>query len=342
MPYPLGRLLASMPVFVAIMAACGEELDNQSDPVTLKFGYPFSPGHPVRLQVLEPWADDVRAATDGAVSIEFHAEQTLSSAAETYSNVASGGQDIGWALQGYSPGRFPATDVIEMPFVFDSASVAVKVLWALYDEFEALRDEYSDVKVLALWTTGPGDLWLAEGTASTVADVEGLTLRSPGPVQAAVISSLGATPVNMAAPDLRGALEAGEIDGLLTVETALATHGLLDELESGTECSCYVLASFLVMNSDTWNGLSSDQQAAVDELSGQKLSLAVGEFYDRSSLTAGEENAEAGIIKIMLDDAQLDQWKEATRIVVDDWVDANVSAFDASSMYHRMLELAGN
>ncbi len=230
MPYRLGRLLAAILVFVAVMAACGDGASDQSDPVTLQFGYPFPPGHPLRLQVLEPWAEDLRAATGGTVSIEFHAEQTLSSAADTYSNVASGGQDIGWALQGYSPGRFPASDVIEMPFVFDSASVAVKVLWALYEEFEALRDEYSDVKVLALWTTGPGDLWLAESTASTVADVQGLTLRSPGPVQAAVISSLGAVPVNMAAPDLRGALEAGEIDGLLTVDTALATHDLLEVL----------------------------------------------------------------------------------------------------------------
>ncbi len=101
------------------------------------------------------------------------------------------------------------------------------------------------------------------------------------------------------------------------------------------------MASFLMMNLDTWNGLSSDQQAAVDELSGQKLSLAVGEFYDSSSLAAGEKNAETGIIKIMLDDAQLDQWKEATSSVVDDWATANASSFDASAMYQRMLELAG-
>ena len=97
--------------------------------------------------------------------IEFYPEQTLSSAAQTYANVAAGGQDIGWALQGYVPGRFPATDVVEMPFVFDSSSQATEALWTLYDEFEALRDEYADVKLLGLWTTGPGDLWLAQGTA---------------------------------------------------------------------------------------------------------------------------------------------------------------------------------
>ena len=41
----------------------------------------------------------------------------------------------------------------------------------------------------------------------------------------------------------------------------------------------------------------------------------------------------------MLDDDQLEEWKQATRGVVDDWVDSN-PGFDAQAMYQRMLELA--
>jgi len=334
------RLIRLVPLMLAlclVAAACG---DGESDPVTLTLGYPFPTDHPVRVQVLEPWAEDLRAATDGSVTIEFYAEQALSPAAETYANVVAGGQDIGFAVQGYSPGRFPATDVIEMPFVFGSGAKGTKVLHTLYDEFEALRDEYADVKVLALWTTSPGDLWLAEGTASTPADVAGLTLRSPSPVQGAVVRALGATPVNMAAPDLRGALEAGEIDGLLTVATALEAHGLLDVVESGTACSCYVVAGFLVMNLDTWDSLSEEQQAAVEELSGEKLSQAAARYYDEGSAAAAEVNAAAGIINVQLDDAQLDQWRAATSGVVDNWINDNSGAFDSTAMYQRMLELA--
>lgn len=333
----LTRLIPLMLVLGLVAAACGGE----SDPVTLRLGYPFPADHPLRVQVLEPWAEDVRAATDGSVTIEFHAEQALSPAAETYANVVAGGQDIGWAVQGYSPGRFPATDVIEMPFVFASGVKGTKVLHALYDEFEALRDEYADVKLLGLWTTTPGDLWLAEGTASTPADVAGLTLRSPSPVQGAVIAALGATPVNMPAPDLRGALEAGEIDGVLTVATALEAHGLLDVLESGTVCKCYVVAASLVMNLDTWDSLSEEQQAAIDEMSGEKLSQAAARYYDEGSAAAAEVNAAAGIINVQLDDAQLDQWREATSSVVDDWINDNSGAFDSGAIYQRMLELAG-
>ena len=312
------------------------------DPVTLSFGYPFPAKHPLRLQVLEPWAADVSAATAGSVTIEFHAEQALSPAAETYANVAAGGQDIGWALQGYSAGRFPATAVMEMPFVFDSSSEATAAFWALYEEFEALRNDYHDVKILGLWTTGPGDLWVAEGVASTKDDIAGLTIRSSGPVQAEVIKALGANPVSMAAPELRGALEAGEIDGLLTVDTALATHNLTDVLESGIECGCYVLASFMVMNLDAWNILSPDQQAAMEDLSGKEVSEAAAMFYDKGSATAAEKNAAAGITKVLLEDAELERWKEATRGIADEWVTANSGQFDGRAMYLRMLELAAN
>ena len=334
----LTRLVPLMLVLGLVAAACG---DGQSDPVTLRLGYPFPADHPLRVQVLEPWAEDLRAATDGSVTIEFHPEQALSPAAETYANVVAGGQDLGWAVQGYSPGRFPATDVIEMPFVFASGAKGTTVLHTLYDEFEALRDEYADVKVLALWATSPGDLWLAEGTASTPADVAGLTLRSPSPVQGGVIRALGATPVNMAAPDLRGALEAGEIDGVLTVATSLAIYDLLDVLESGTKCRCYVVASFLVMNLDTWGSLSEEQQAAVEELSGAQLSQAAAKYYDEGNAAAAGENAAAGIIEVQLDDDQLDQWRGATRGVVDDWINDNSGTFDSATIYQRMLELAG-
>lgn len=86
------------------------------------------------------------------------------------------------------------------------------------------------MKLLGLRTSGPGDLWLAEGTAASVADYADLALWSPGPVQAAVIRALGANPVNLAAPEFREALETEVIDCLLTVSTALATHDLTDVL----------------------------------------------------------------------------------------------------------------
>lgn len=92
------RVLVVLVVSGVVAAACAGGED--SEPVMLSLGYPFAADHPVRVGVLDPWAEDIWEATGNTVGVEFHPEQALSAAAETYANVAGGGQDVGWALQG--------------------------------------------------------------------------------------------------------------------------------------------------------------------------------------------------------------------------------------------------
>ncbi len=106
-----------------------------------------------------PYAEAVNAATDGAVTIEFAAGGSLAAPPATFENTVAGGQDLGWALQGYHAGVFPNTEIVEQPFQFTSAVQATSTLWDLYDEFPALQEEYSDVALLGLWVHDVGDLW---------------------------------------------------------------------------------------------------------------------------------------------------------------------------------------
>ena len=184
---------------------CSDNVD-QPQSVTISFGHPFPPTHPVHVQVFEPWANEVLQATGGTVTIEFYPSQGLSPRSEVYQNTADGGQGIGWALQGYSLGRFPAAEVVAMPFVFDSAVEATEVLWALHDEFEAFRNEYADVKLLGLWTHDVADLWLTADQASAAPDLSGLTVRAPTQIQVEVIETLGGNPVNLPVQEIRAAL----------------------------------------------------------------------------------------------------------------------------------------
>ena len=85
------RVLVVLVVSGVVAAACAG--GEGSEPVMLSFGYPFPAAHPLHVQVLEPWAEDIRGATGNTVGVEFHPEQALSTAAETYANVAAGGQD---------------------------------------------------------------------------------------------------------------------------------------------------------------------------------------------------------------------------------------------------------
>ena len=316
--------------------------DNAEQPqsVTISFGHPFPPTHPVHVGVFEPWAEEVLQATGGTVTIEFYPSQALSPRSEVYQNTVDGGQGIGWALQGYSVGRFPAAEVVGLPFVFDSAAEATEVLWKLHDEFAAIRNEYADVKLLGLWTHDVADLWLAEDQASEAPDLSGLTVRAPTQVQVEVIETLGGNPVNLSVQEIRDALGRGAIDGVMIANSGLTSYDLYGVLRSGVQCNCYVSASFLAMNQDLWDSLSVSQQRAIERVSGRDVSLAAARAYDNASNAVAERYPKEGINKIVLDDVQLATWRDATQSVVDNWVGRHAADFPAREMYDRMLELA--
>ncbi|WP_419929281.1 TRAP transporter substrate-binding protein [Candidatus Poriferisocius sp.] len=327
---------------VGLLAGAAGCSDNVEQPqsVTISFGHPFPPTHPVHAQVFEPWANEVLQATGGTVTIEFYPSQALSYRSEVYQNTADGGQGIGWALQGYSLGRFPAAEVVGMPFIFDSAVEATEVLWALHDEFEAIRNEYADVKLLGLWTHDVADLWLAADQASDAPDLSGLTVRAPTQIQVDVIETLGGNPVNLPVQEIQAALGRGDIDGVMIANSGLSSYDLYGVLGSGVQCNCYVSASFLAMNQDLWDSLSVSQQRAIERLSGRAVSLAAAGAYDAASQAVDERYPQAGINKVVLDDADLATWREATQSVVDRWIGRHAADFPAREIYDRMLELA--
>ncbi len=322
-------------------AGCSDNVDAPPS-VTISFGHPFPPSHPVHVQVFEPWADEVLQATGGTVTIELYPGQGLSPRSEVYKSTADGGQGIGWALQGYSLGRFPAAEVVGMPFTFDSAVEATEVLWTLHDEFEAIRSEYADVKLLGLWTNDVADLWLAAPKASTAPDLSGLTVRTPTQIQVEVVEALGGNPVNLPVQEIRAALAQGDIDGVMVANSGLSSYDLYGVLGSGVQCNCHVSASFLAMNQELWDSLSDSQQQAIDRLSGRAVSLAAARAYDAASQAVDERYPQAGIDKVVIGEAELALWRDSAQSVVDRWIGRHAADFPAREMYKRMLELAAD
>lgn len=310
--------------------------------VTLTLGHPFPASHPIQVEALEPFIEQVADVTDGTVTVEVVPAGGLGPAPGTYENTVAGAQDLGWALQGYTPGRFPITDLIEMPYTFTSATDATNALWDLYEEFPAFQEEYGDSHVLALWTHDVGDLWTTGTQVTTVDDVAGLTLRAPGPVQNQLITELGGSPVGMPAPELYDSLERGVIDGLMIANSGLESFGLYEVLDYGIQCNCYVASQFLTINQGAWDGLSPEQQAAIDEIAGRTLSLQAAAAYDDEYQFVADKLADEGIELTVLEGDELERFQDAGDAVVEAWIAAReAEGLPGQEMYDRLTELAG-
>lgn len=317
-----------------------EAPEDMGDPVTLNLAHPFPAGHHIQVNMLEPFAEDVAEATDGTVTIEIHPGGALTAPGDAYDNAAAGAIDIGWALHGYTPGRFPLTDVIELPFLFENADQATNALWDLYDEFPELQDEYGDVKVLALWTHDVGNLYTVD-QAVPEPDVSGLVLRAPSPIQTSLIEAMGGAGVGMPAPELYDSLERGVIDGLMIGDTGVESFTLYEVLNHVTVANFFVGAEFIAMNQASWDSLSDAQQAAIDSLIGRDFSLVGAASYDGLNESAVNSWDEWGLEVITVDD--LEPWRAAAQPVVEEWISArDADGQPGQAMYDRISEIAGD
>lgn len=317
-------------------AAAGDFSDAPA--VEIVFGHPFPAEHHLVVNVLQPWMDDVTERTDGTVTFDVQPGGALTGPPEAYEHPAAGVTDMGWALHGYTPGRFPLTEVVELPFLFDSAVQGTETLWDLYEEFEPLREEYRDTHVLALWTHDVGDLFTTEQPVRSASDVAGLSIRTPAPMQNNLIEALGGSAVGMPAPELYDALDRGVIDGLMIGHSGVPTFSLEEVLGTVTRGNFFVGTMFLVLNPQTWESMSPAQQAVFDETANRTLSLALAEDMDRVGTEAAAQFEEWGFEVTELDDAALEEWRAATEQVPQQWIDAQAEGVPAQEIYDRVSQ----
>src|SRR5215471_21363413 len=228
-----------------------------ADPITLKFGQFLGPQSFFQLDVVEPWAKELEARTNGAVKIEIHdGTSPLGKVTEQAGNVKDGKVDIALGLRGAEGERFPGSSLIELPFVVPGALKGSQALWRLYKD-GPLAEEYADYKVLALFVHNPGLIHTKDKRVLNLADLRGLKLRSPNKTVAAALDHAGAVPVVLQVNDVMPAVKENKIDGIVT-NWGNPLQGFNDYMKFHTDTQFYTSAFFIVMNRAKYQSLPAD------------------------------------------------------------------------------------
>ena len=89
----------------------------------------------VPKDVLDVWADNVEEASDGRIEIERYPSMQLGGTPpELMDQAIDGIADIVWTVVGYTPGRYPSTEVFELPFMVSDARAASYAYWKMFEE----------------------------------------------------------------------------------------------------------------------------------------------------------------------------------------------------------------
>lgn len=322
------------------VAGCSKSQGNGEKTIELIMGHPFSSEHPVSKEILIPLAQELYEKSDGRIRLTIHSAGAITSAGSVYEDVISGAFDIGWTLQGYTPGRYPLTEVVELPFLFNSSLEGSKVLWRLFKEHLALQEEYNEVKVLGLWVTDPGEI-LSKKPVKNPADLAGMRIRFAGPMQEAMLNKLGAVPVGMSAPEMYDSLERGIIDGVTigysTIES-YRLHEVIKNMTAGLEM--FVSPQVVFMNQEKWESLSPEDQELLASLTGERMALKGGNIYDSGNVKGYDLSVNSGVEIYEASPKVKEQWRSKTAPLVEDWI-ASVKGkgLPGQDLYNLMLSI---
>lgn len=307
------------PLAVAVMATMASSSALAQD-VTLKL-HQFLPAQAnVPAKVLDVWADKVEAASEGRIKVDrFPSMQLGGSPPELMDQAIDGIADIVWTVVGYTPGRFPSTEVFELPFMVEDARAASCAYWNMFEDHMA-NTEFSDVKILGTWVHGPGMLHTSE-PVNTPADLQGMKIRGGSRLANQLLELSGATPVGMPVPAIPEALSKGVIDGTTIpweVTTALKIPELVEFHTEFEGPALYNLTFVLAMNKGAYDGLPDDLKAVVDDNSGLNFSIFAGGTQSDADGPARQFAVDNGNEIITITDTS--EWEALVNPIYETWV----------------------
>ncbi len=302
--------------FAALIMGGGSAA-NAADPIKLTYSN-FFPATHVQSKLAEAWCKEVEKRTDGKVVVEYFPGQTLTKAKVVYDGVVQGLSDIGFSVLGYTRGRFPLLEVIDLPLGYTSGPQATKVANAVYNKFK--DKALTDTKVMYLHAHGPGLLHTKGKKVEKLADMKGLKIRSHG-TSAKVVKALGGTPVAMPMPETYQALQKGVVDGAVYPIEANKGWKLGEVIDYATldYPAAYTTTFFVVMNKDRWAQLPDDAKKVIEEINKEWI-VKHGKAWDESDKEGMEFLKEKNRTIIELSDEQTKKWKEAVKPVLDEYV----------------------
>jgi len=186
---------------------------SQAAEVTIKIHHFVSTKAPIHKVLLKPWAKAVEKDSGGRIKVQIYpAMQLGGKPPQLFDQVRDGVVDAAFIIPGYTPGRFPITEVFEMPFVAQNAASTSPAVWEFYQKY--LKDEFKQVHPLVLYTHAGGSIH-SKKPIKTMADFKGMKIRTPTRSATSVLKNLGAVPIGMPVPAAPQALSKGVIDGAI-------------------------------------------------------------------------------------------------------------------------------
>jgi TRAP-type C4-dicarboxylate transport system substrate-binding protein len=242
----------------------------------------------------------------------------------TFDAVRNGLADLSFTVQGYTPGRFVTTQIAEFPFLGDSAEATSVAFQRVYEKSPAMQEEHKGVKVIAVFTHGPGIVLNSKRPIASVADLSGLKFRIGGGMVNEISKALGMNVTLKPAPESYELLSSGVMDGTLFPAESVEGFKIDKVIKYATTFpgGLYNTAFVFMMNQAKYDSLPPDVKKAIDEMSGEFAARMIGRGWDKVDRRGMAFMQAAGVQFTKADGSFVKAVKEKTDPLEETWAKA--------------------
>jgi TRAP-type C4-dicarboxylate transport system substrate-binding protein len=262
-------------------------------------------------------------------------------AAGTFDGVRDGLVDVSYVTASYTPARHPLPLLAELPGSGGSAEVNSVAYNRIHWKYLQQANEYKGVKLLGVFTHGPGQMFSVKKPVTSVADLAGMKVRSGGGISEASAKALGASPLVKPAPESYELLSSGVADATFFPSESIRSFNLDKVVKHATYFpGGFYSSSFgFFMNEDKWNKLSKQDQDAITSVSGEALARLAGKAWDAADKVGIEALKAAGVAMVDANPAFVADVRKRTEPLINDWVKAaNAKGIDGAKVYAEFHE----
>lgn len=309
------RILALAPVF-----ALGTAAASAQTVLTVSSWVP--PTHLLSEQ-MKSWCGQLEAKSAGKMKCNT-LPRAVAAPPGTFDAVRNGLADVSFTVHGYTPGRFSATQVAEFPFLGNSAEGVSVAYQRVFSRHPAFNDEHKGVKVLAVFTHGPGIVFNTRRPIVKIDDLAGLKFRVGGGMVNDIGKALGMNVTLKPSTESYELLSTGVMDGTLFPAESVEAFKIDKVVRYGSTFAggLYNTSFVFMMNQAKYDGLPAELKKVVDSLSGEVAAREFGRAWDKADRRGMAFMQASGVQFNAADAALMKAVADRTGPLIDTWAKA--------------------
>lgn len=267
-----GRLAAVAGSAALLLAACGGGSNGGADGDSMELVVATMAEVGTVGAVVQDWfVAEVESRSDGRLTFDVTAPNSLCPANEISVCTQDGRADVGVSIPDYTPQIFPQITVVSVPFVAADQQALMQALYDVNHEHEGAMQlwDSNNLTMIAHWSAGRLTMASDEPVGS-IEDMRGLRWRVSGPYLQRAVEAAGGSNVALAAPETYEGIERGVADAASFALDGMVAYQLVELLPHYSDPGTGHYNTFgMWFNDDVYEDLPDDLREIVDEVTAE-------------------------------------------------------------------------